>query len=127
MGVCHIHMADTVQFFVLPGVFMLFDQPVLIIVHRGTGHNPRLGAAVHGQLIDIIAGRFFYYKGALCNHGIEEFPGLCINPWIISIYFIGKLSFRPVNPQEGERLFFYLCKGFLPVINVIGQSGHMGR
>ena len=42
VGVRGVYMADTVKFFVLSGIFMLFYDPILIIIHRRTCHKAGL-------------------------------------------------------------------------------------
>ena len=54
MGIRYIHMADPVKFFVLPGVFVFFDDLVLIIVNGGTCHDPGLGTIPHDLLINVV-------------------------------------------------------------------------
>ena len=65
MGVRDVHVADTVKLFLFPGILVLFNQIVLIILHRRTGGDSGLGAAVHSKLIDIIAGHIFHNKGTV--------------------------------------------------------------
>ena len=63
----HIDMADTVLFLLCTGILMFFDRMVQIIIYRSAGHNAGLTAAIHGQLIQIIAGHLILYKFSGCD------------------------------------------------------------
>ena len=75
---------------------MLLDNLILIIIDGRAGHNAGLGTSIHRQLIDIVAGSFFYNKGTVCNHGIQSFFRFLINSWVVGVYMIGKLGFSPI-------------------------------
>ena len=70
MGVCNVHMADPVKLLVFSGLFVFLDNLILVIINGGAGYNSRLGAAVHGKLIDIVAGGVFHDKGSILQHGV---------------------------------------------------------
>ena len=63
-------MPDPVQLLLLPGVLMLLDHLGHIVIYRAAGYDPGLAPAVHGQLIDIIAGPLVLDKGAVCHPGL---------------------------------------------------------
>ena len=124
MGACHFHMTNPVKLFVFPGILMLLNDPIYIIIHRTAGDDSRLAPPIHGQLIQIVARFLFYHKGFVLNPGIQKLPGLLVHLLIVSAHLISKLSFRPVNIQERKRVIFHRFTGFFSVVHVIGQRRH---
>jgi hypothetical protein len=90
----------------------------------GAGSDAGLGTAIHGQLIDIVTGCFFYYKGAVGNGLLKELLCLFIDTVIIGIHILRELRFGTVYPQKGERLTANLLQSFPAVINIIGKCGN---
>ena len=65
LGIANVHVADAVDFFIFPGIFMLFDNTGLVIVNGCAGHKSSLGPSIHRQLIDIKTGCLILDKFSL--------------------------------------------------------------
>ena len=100
VGVCYLHMADPVKLLVLPGVLVLLDHAVYIVIHRRAGHDACLAPAVHSQLVQIIAGFLICHKSPVLDPCIQKLPGLLVHPLVIGVHIIPKLGLRPVNVQK---------------------------
>lgn len=72
MGIGRIYMTDPVNLLFFPGVFMLPDRSGQIIVNGRAANDTGLAASVHGQLINIEAGRFVLYKMTILNLGTRS-------------------------------------------------------
>ena len=76
---------------------MLFDSVLQIIVHRSAGHDARLAASVHRQLIEVIAGLFVLHKVPVRHHAPEQLLRLFIDAAVVEIHILRELRLRAVD------------------------------
>ena len=124
LHIAHIHMADSVLFFVRPGIFMLFDNIVPVVIYGGACHNPCLAPAVHSQFIQIIAGLSLFYKAALADPLLQQRGRPPVHLLRISVHLRAEPCLCAVYRQKRIRIPFGLLRGFLSVIYVIGQGSN---
>ena len=62
------HMTYSVQFFICPCVFMLFNDLIYIIIDTGTCHDSCLDTPIHRKLVYIIDGFIFLYENITPDH-----------------------------------------------------------
>ena len=124
MGIGRIYMTDPVNLLFFPGVFMLPDRSGQIIVNGRAANDTGLAASIHGQLINIEAGRFVLYKMTILNLGIQKLSGFLVYPVIVGINISSEHGLCPVDGKERKRFPSDLLKGFVSVIYIIGKGGN---
>ena len=121
LHIADIHMPDAVLLLVRPGVLMLLNHVIQIIVNGRAGHDPRLAPPVHDLLIKIITGLFLLHKAA-CGNPLPQKPRRpLIDLGRISVNLAAKARLRTVNGKEGLRILPYGFRRLLPAVHIIRQ------
>ncbi len=115
-------MADSVLLFVCPGILMLLDQAVDVIIRGGTGHKPRLGPALHGLFIEVQAGFLLPHELSSLHHVPQKVMGSHIDTGIIKGNALIQSCLRPVNGKEAQRFPGYLLLCLLPAVNIVRKG-----
>ena len=118
-------MADPVLLLVGPGVLVLFDDIVVVVVDRGAGDDAGLGPAAHGLGIDIVAGGLVLDEAALADPAVQEVARLPVDAVVIDVDAFGQGGLGPVDREEGPRMVLYIGAGLLPGVDVIGKGGDL--
>ena len=114
-----IHMTDTVFLLIRPGILMLFDHIIPIIVNGCTAYHPGLTVSIHRQFIQIETWRRILYKFSFQNFLTKHLIRFLIYTVRICVYFLVKLRLRPVNRQKRFRILLHHFTRFRPVIYII--------
>ena len=114
-----INVSNAVRLFIRTGIFMLFNNPVLIIINGCTRHNTCLRPAFHCQFINIITAPFVFDKRTVRH----LFPEQVVCPFVyfilIHIGSFRKLCLRAVNIQKRIRIATRQLPGFLRIVYII--------
>ncbi len=124
LHVAHVHMADSVLFLVRPGVLMLLDDACIVVVNGGTGHDAGLAPALHGQLVEIIAGPVLPDEFPPGDPIAQQSRRPFVHLRSVGVHLRAKACLRPVYGQEGVGISGHHCRGLLPVVHIIGQCGY---
>jgi hypothetical protein len=85
-------MVNAVLLFFGAGKFVLFDDVLLVIVYRTGGYQAGLAAAIHDELINIVAGFVFPEQDASLNKRIDIFFCFLVHRLAMAVHAVGQVD-----------------------------------
>ncbi len=126
MGFEREHVPGPVVLLVLPGLLVLPDNILLVVVDVHAADHAGLDPAAHDLAVEVQRRSAFAYQHALSDEAVECLPRRAIDPGIVWIDVWWEIDVRPPDVEEAVGIPQRQLTGLVPVHHVVGDRGHLG-
>ena len=124
VGLEREHVPGAVVLLVLPGLLVLPDDVVLVVVDVDAAHDPGLRPPVHDLAIEVERRSLLADERPLGLEAVERRPGLGIDPGVVRIDVSGQIDVGPADVEEAVRVSLRQRGRFGPIHHVVGHRRH---
>ena len=126
VGIECVHEVRAVVFFVLPGLLVLLDDVLLVILRVADGDEAGLAVTGDDLTVEIHRGFGLTHQNPLRLQPVEILACLRIHRCGIGIDFRIEIDLGAVHMQQAERLALGKGGGLLAVHHVVRNGGDLG-
>jgi hypothetical protein len=110
---------------VLPGLLVLADDVVLVVVHMHAAHDAHLMPPVHDEPVEIERRLGIPHQRAVGQEGVERRPALGVHAGVVRIGVGGQVDVGTPDVQEAPGVAGGECSRLLAVHDVVGDGSHL--
>ena len=126
IGAEGVHEARAIVLLVRPGLFVLFDDVLLVVLGVADGDESGLAVAGDGLPVEIHRGLRLTREDAVLLHALKALLGLRIDRVGIRIDFRVEVDLRPIDMQQAVGLAFGEFGRLITIHDVVGDGGDFG-
>ena len=120
-------MPGAVVFFVLAGLFMFFDDVVIVVFHGSRSGDSDLKMITHFEGVNVKIGNGVFRERRFGDQTFEVRGGFCIDRIAVEVDTRFHFDFGTRHAEEGKRIAFCEFRRFFAVDDVIGNRRDLRR
>ena len=106
---------------------MLFYQTILIVIASGGSHYATLFSAIHGELVDIIAGLVIGFEPTVSYCLVEILASHVVDGVGVNVGSLGAIDFGTCDVEQTNFVASSQSGGFLTVHDIVGRARDSGN